>query len=53
MKKRYISEAVGVPENIIESAIKLYEYFYTYVSSMIINHSIQMKKHIKDILQLT
>ena len=34
MKKRYISEAVGVPENIIESAIKLYEYFYAYVSSL-------------------
>ena len=34
MKKRYISEAVGVPENIIESAIKLYEHFYAYVSSL-------------------
>lgn len=33
MKKR-INEALGVPENIIESAINLYDYIFAYVSSL-------------------
>lgn len=33
MKKR-INEALGVPENIVESAIKLYEYVFAFISSL-------------------
>ena len=33
MKKR-INEALGVPENIIDSAIKLYDYIFAYISSL-------------------
>ena len=29
-----INEALGVPENIIESAINLYDYIFAYVSSL-------------------
>jgi hypothetical protein len=32
--KRKINEALGVPENIINSAIKLYDYIFAYVSSL-------------------
>jgi len=34
MKRRNINEALGVPENIIISAIKLYEYIVAYLSSL-------------------
>jgi hypothetical protein len=32
--RRKINEALGVPENIINSAIKLYDYIFAYVSSL-------------------
>jgi hypothetical protein len=33
-RKRNINEAIGVPENIIQSAINLYDYIFAYISSL-------------------
>ena len=32
--KNKLNEALGVPENIIESAINLYDYIFAYVSTL-------------------